>query len=395
MRVRLGRTSFRVVRGGALLLVLLLPALGAHGQGRVQGFADCEKCHKPALNKWRRDEPAQYGPTAHFNTDKQLREPKAAGYAKAIGLDDPLKVGGRCVQCHATVVREIARTGVSCESCHGAASGWLQVHDKEPLAESYQKSLPLGLRNLHKNPAAIASLCVSCHVTADKALVQAGHPSGVDFDAGAGLKKLVHWTAAFTPDNSEHAAYDYAQLTGIARPVVQKALGGAGATRPPTPLASQAPKSTGPTPQPRAGGASSLSLFAESVAVRQCPPDCPTGDSEPLNPTLTERPTPTRVQRSIVVDTATLPAPMLQAAPPTPAMTPVTTSSVKSRAANVEAAALRGQAVVLAARLLAVGRRAPSLPAPAAATEFSGPDGELLNLQDLALGLALETLRKP
>jgi hypothetical protein len=407
MRARSGHTFRRVVGATAFLLALLWPAFGAQGQGRVQGSGDCEKCHKPALNKWRRDEPAQYGPKAHFNTDKQLRDPKAANYAKAIGLDDPLKTSGRCVQCHGTVVRDIVRSGVSCESCHGAASGWLQVHDKEPVAESYQKSLPLGLRNLHKNPPAIATLCVSCHVTPDKALVQAGHPSGADFDVGAGLKKLVHWTSAFTPDSSEHASYDYAQITTLARPLVQKALGGAG-TRPPTPIASgpastpapvasqsQPVKPTGPTAQARAGGASSLSLFSDAVAVRQCPPDCPTGDSEPPKTTTAPTPAPpvaARVPRSIVVDKAPVPAPVFEATP----APPVTASSVaSSRSASADAAALRGQAAVLLARLLAAGRKTPSLPSPAAAVEFRGPDSELLNLQDLALTLALETLRKP
>lgn len=381
------------------LFALSLCAVSSAAQVKVLGAQDCEKCHKPALKKWRVEEPAQYGPKAHANTHKQLLDPKAAAYAKVIGLANPSDPAGRCAQCHATVVRGLVRSGVSCETCHGAGSGYLQVHDKEPYAESYKKSLPLGLVDLHNKPAAIARLCVDCHVTPEKALAAAGHPNGADFDVAAGLKKLVHWTAEFTPDNTVHATYDFAQVAAAARPLVQKALaGGGGAARPP---AAPGPKGTAPVPggslasapsvAPRA--AAPASLFDDGVPVLQCPPDCPSDAPVPVAPAAA--PSIRRPPRSIVVDAPALPQPALEPATPAAPPAPAGIAASRPRSAAADLAALKGRAADTLARLLASGQRAPSLPPPGPPQEYRGPDGELLNIQDLALYLALDALRKP
>ena len=64
-------------------------------------------------------------------------------------------------------------------------------------------------------------------------------------------------------------------------------------------------------------------------------------------------------------------------------------------ARSAEIAALRGRAADLLERLLRAGARSPGAAAPARPLEFAGPDGELLRLQDEALALALEALRRP
>ena len=85
------------------------------------GPSKCTSCHDHArqATKWQKEEPAQFKDKAHFNTRKQLDGPKAAAYAKAIGLADSYDVKGSCVACHSTVFRGDANAGVSCESCHG------------------------------------------------------------------------------------------------------------------------------------------------------------------------------------------------------------------------------------------------------------------------------------
>ena len=63
--------------------------------------------------------------------------------------------------------------------------------------------------------------------------------------------------------------------------------------------------------------------------------------------------------------------------------------------AVAQLAQLRGRGAALLTALLASDEPAPSLPPPAPPSEFRGPDGELLHLQDVIIYLALETLRKP
>src|SRR5262249_45973528 len=155
---------------------VLLVAAGASAQPYL-GPSKCVGCHdhERQAQKWQKEEPTTLKAKAHFNTLKQLDAPKSAGWAKAIGLADPYDVKGSCVKCHATVFRGDANAGVSCESCHGPSSNYLEPHQTKG---SYAKSIPLGLRDLRSKPPAIAKACVACHLTTDKRLVAAGRPSG-------------------------------------------------------------------------------------------------------------------------------------------------------------------------------------------------------------------------
>jgi hypothetical protein len=77
-------------------------------------------------------------------------------------------------------------------------------------------------------------------------------------------------------------------------------------------------------------------------------------------------------------------------AAPTAAAAPAGPQSVTARVA-----AARGGAAVALARVLREGKKSPAVPAPSPPKEFKGPDGELLRLQDEAMALALEALRRP
>lgn len=362
------RASTRLALGLCLAASALGPPAGAQG---VIGAAECEKCHKAAVRKWRVDEPAQLGGKAHHNTHKQLADPKSARFAAALGQADPRDPQGRCVACHATVVRRVAREGVSCESCHGPASKWNPVHKEPPYGESYKQSLKLGMRDLHGKAAAIADLCVSCHVTPEKELAAAGHPNGANFDAGASLRKLVHWTAAFTPDSKEHASYDFGQITAAARPLVAKAL--ASAPRGPRPGGNASAGASSPPPVPPRP-----SVLDWDQPLPPLPDDYPSDDARAA-PAL-----------SLGEDLPSVARPKLRLTPtPEPPR-----AAPRPASAVAEAAELRGQALELLARLLERGGRAPDLPAPRPPGEFKGPDSELLAVQDIVLYLALETLRQ-
>ncbi len=108
----------------------------------------------------------------------------------------------KCLACHALYVppEQQAQTfelreGVSCENCHGPASGWLGPHTIKNWP--YEKSLQLGMydtRNLEKRSAK----CLTCHLgTAEKVvdheMIAAGHP---DLTFELGLFTFVmppHW----------------------------------------------------------------------------------------------------------------------------------------------------------------------------------------------------------
>jgi len=91
----------------------------------------------------------------------------------------------KCLACHALNVppAERARTfdlseGVSCESCHGPASGWLGPHTERDWA--HEKSLSLGMFDT-RNLARRTEKCLSCHLGSeekfvDHEMIAAGHP---------------------------------------------------------------------------------------------------------------------------------------------------------------------------------------------------------------------------
>jgi len=430
------RLRFGVKLGPALGLAgVLLAGTSARAQYNTTGPSKCVACHDHGrqATKWQKEEPAAFGVKAHFNTRKQLDGAKAGTYAKAIGLADPYDLKGSCVRCHATVFRGDANAGVSCESCHGAASGYLDVHQ---VKGSHAKSVAAGLKDLREKPAAIARVCVDCHVTPDRRLAVAGHPSGSAFDAGASLQKIVHWTIA----------YNYAQVSAagktamagrVAAPPVAPSAPSVAPSRGSAPVvtASKAPAAPPPASAPPA--AAPPAATPPAAAAPAAPPPAPWDWDQPIRPLPKEyvpepvaEPTPEPVPEArpaapATVPPAAAPAPRPRPAQPRPvppsiaedtplprslpalgetsavtaAVTAVGQPGVEAQAGVRSAAArvveLRGRGVVLLERLLRAGTRVPSLPAPARPAEFSGPDSELLRLQDEATALALEALRRP
>jgi hypothetical protein len=348
------------VRAAALVLASSVPAAAE----TFLGPSKCVQCHdhERQAAKWQKEEPLAFKGKAHYATLKQLDAPKAAGWARTIGLADPYDLKGSCVKCHATVFRGDANAGVSCETCHGAASAYNDLHQQKG---SYARAVAAGLRDLRDKPAAIARLCVDCHVVTDRRLAAAGHPTGAGFDAGAALQKLVHWTRG----------YDFAQVTAAGR--------AAGAGRAVAAAAPPAAARAGGRPATAAPAAAAPAPWDWSQPIRALPQDYvpesvpPTAGGVP--PSIAEDGALVREESAPVISRAT--------SAPAPA------AGSRSRAAEV--AELRGKGAALLERLLRAGARTPGLQAPARPLEFAGPDGELLHLQDEALVLALEALRRP
>ncbi len=159
----------------------------------VRGNESCVKCHASEIQVWKS--------TPHSRTFDELhRRPEAQLIANKLGLNS-IKHEGRCVACHYTPqthsggdVQVIA--GVSCESCHGGARDWIDLHQDyggeglTRLSESTEhrhqrilKSVAAGMRN-PANVYSVAQSCLRCHTTADEQLVNVGgHSAGsLDFE---------------------------------------------------------------------------------------------------------------------------------------------------------------------------------------------------------------------
>ncbi len=125
-----------------------------------------------------------YKKDEHSKAYKSLLTPEAKRMAFHLGLGAPEKEH-RCLNCHATNApahlqgeRFALSDGVGCESCHGAADGWIKAHVEK--GATHQSNIANGLRDLD-SPVARASLCIDCHgVTGknglDHTLYGAGHP---------------------------------------------------------------------------------------------------------------------------------------------------------------------------------------------------------------------------
>lgn len=120
---------------------------------------------------------------------------------KILNIGPPAKAP-KCLACHSLYVPadQQAQTfeladGVSCENCHGPASGWLGPHTTKDWP--HEKSVQLGMydtRNLEKR----SQKCLACHLgTAEKfvdhEMIAAGHPD-LTFELGLFTSVMPpHW----------------------------------------------------------------------------------------------------------------------------------------------------------------------------------------------------------
>ena len=122
----------------------------------------------------------------HSRAYTVLSNPTSIRIGKILGLEQAPNKSDKCLVCHALNVRSDQRAqtfqsiddGVSCESCHGPAVGWLGQHTLKNW--SHEQSLNLGMydtRDLSKRTAR----CLTCHLgtpekEVDHIMIAAGHP---------------------------------------------------------------------------------------------------------------------------------------------------------------------------------------------------------------------------
>ena len=171
---------------------------------KVVSAAACAKCHTNEVAQWKR--------TPHYQTyDSLHRLPEAKDIVKRLGLRS-VKRNDTCIKCHYTQqqqgIRVRAVSGISCESCHGAAKDWIDVHadfggpnitaaaeTPEHRQQRRNVSIAAGMNN-PSNLYLIAKQCYSCHTVPDEKLVNiGGHRAGShDFE-------LVAWSQGMVRHN--------------------------------------------------------------------------------------------------------------------------------------------------------------------------------------------------
>ncbi|RZK00467.1 MAG: hypothetical protein EOO76_12695 [Novosphingobium sp.] len=194
------------------LLAILVLASAAWAGGTFQGVASCagSTCHgrsegdgkvvrQDELMQWQ--EPSSKG-GAHSRAYSALTSPRGQKILSALGMGQGANASA-CLGCHATNAAVGERgprfqlgDGVGCESCHGAASGWISTHYAVPathVTNVAQGMIPL------ENPKARASVCLDCHFGSAKtgqfvthSMMAAGHPRvAFELDLFSDLER--HW----------------------------------------------------------------------------------------------------------------------------------------------------------------------------------------------------------
>jgi hypothetical protein len=128
------------------------------------------------------------GQDKHARAYQVLSNETSVRMGRILGLKSAPEQSEKCLACHALAVpaEQRAQTfdisdGVSCEHCHGPASGWLGPHTvKGWEAKSGDQKAQLGMWDLD-DLAVRAHNCLHCHVGAeeksvDHEMIAAGHP---------------------------------------------------------------------------------------------------------------------------------------------------------------------------------------------------------------------------
>jgi hypothetical protein len=158
--------------------------------GFVQGPNVCKSCHAAEYKVW--------SATEHFKDFADVhKSPKTPAILDAAGGDKNMRKNQTCQLCHYTLVQDDAsdpgeaKAGPSCESCHGASSEWIDIHNAKdtPLDQRVTQTMAKGMirSNMHYE---VAENCMSCHGLARAdvdpdimgKMLAAGHPVSPDFE---------------------------------------------------------------------------------------------------------------------------------------------------------------------------------------------------------------------
>ncbi len=179
-----------------VLFLCASPVSYAIDPTKTVGSDACLDCHGPEHDAWVE--------TTHSRTyDEMATSDAAAEISEALDIYDIEDPEGTCVDCHYTMIGEEIEfaepiAGISCESCHGAATEWIDGHGNYESGDAETETAAQKEARISAAAAAgqirpsqinlIAANCLECHTVPNEELVNVGgHPAGSDFE-------LVSWS---------------------------------------------------------------------------------------------------------------------------------------------------------------------------------------------------------
>jgi hypothetical protein len=134
----------------------------------------------------------------HTKAYAVLLNSRSERIAEGLGIS-AAPTSARCTVCHSPL-QSVAPSrltatahpdeGVSCETCHGAAGGWLRGHTRKDW--TYSTRVAAGMRDL-RSLYVRAAACVACHQNLAPELLKAGHPDLFFELDGQSVAEPKHW----------------------------------------------------------------------------------------------------------------------------------------------------------------------------------------------------------
>lgn len=119
----------------------------------------------------------------HARATEILGNPVSQRMGRILGIGNPMQAP-KCLLCHSLDVppavrgRNFVNEGVSCEACHGPATGWLGYHVTKDA--THEESVRRGMHDT-KDVVKRTERCLTCHLGTsekfvDHEMIAAGHP---------------------------------------------------------------------------------------------------------------------------------------------------------------------------------------------------------------------------
>ena len=171
----------RTTRSIIVLAVLFAAVVVGNAENKFIGAKKCAMCHKggkggTSYTVWEKSK--------HAGAYKTLTTEAAQKIAKEKGLKVAANEAPECLKCHVTgggVAKNVDASfkkeeGVTCEACHGAASGFAMVH----MSGNLDKAKAAGMEAGDKSE----KFCTTCHNSAS--------PTFKGFKADEMWAKIAH-----------------------------------------------------------------------------------------------------------------------------------------------------------------------------------------------------------